>query len=133
MIFNRSKPTPARRAAEFICSALFLVIVMAGSAVAHPLGQFTINHFSRLEIGTNRVNVRYFVDMAEIPTFQVIFGLGSIFGMLLMSCLVGLPFVLGARKLTQMNYALQATASVLSIAFGLWDAYEIGTASGLSR
>ncbi|HEY1404778.1 MAG TPA: hypothetical protein VGB05_11660, partial [Pyrinomonadaceae bacterium] len=60
-----------------------------------------------------------------------VFGLGSILGMLLMSCLVGLPFVLGARKLTRMNYALQATASVLSIAFGLWYAYEIGTASGL--
>ncbi len=60
-----------------------------------------------------------------------VFGLGSILGMLLMSCLVGLPFVLGARKLTRANYALQATASVLSIAFGLWYAYEIATASGL--
>jgi high-affinity nickel-transport protein len=60
-----------------------------------------------------------------------VFGLGSIIGMLLMSCLVGLPFVLGVRKLTRVNYALQATASVLSIAFGLWYAYEIGTASGL--
>jgi high-affinity nickel-transport protein len=59
-----------------------------------------------------------------------VFGLGSILGMLLMSCLVGLPFVLGARKLTRMSYALQATASVLSIAFGLWYAYEIGAASG---
>jgi ABC-type nickel/cobalt efflux system permease component RcnA len=62
-----------------------------------------------------------------------VFGLGSILGMLLMSCLVGLPFVLGARKLTRMNYALQATASILSIAFGLWYAYEIGTASGFIR
>ena len=59
-----------------------------------------------------------------------VFGLGSIFGMLLMSCLVGLPFVLGARKLSRVSYALQATASILSIAFGLWYAYEIGAASG---
>jgi ABC-type nickel/cobalt efflux system permease component RcnA len=59
-----------------------------------------------------------------------VFGLGSILGMLLMSCLVGLPFVLGARKLSRVSYALQATASILSIAFGLWYAYEIGAASG---
>jgi ABC-type nickel/cobalt efflux system permease component RcnA len=58
-----------------------------------------------------------------------VFGLGSILGMLLMSCLVGLPFVLGAHKLTRMSFALQATASVLSIAFGLWYAYQIGSAS----
>jgi ABC-type nickel/cobalt efflux system permease component RcnA len=63
--------------------------------------------------------------------YLFVFGLGSILGMLLMSCLVGLPFVLGAHKLTRMSYALQATASVLSIAFGLWYAYEIGTGSGL--
>ncbi len=69
-MFHRSKLTPARRAAELICSAIFLMIVMAGPAIAHPLGQFTINHFSRLEVSTNRVNVRYVVEMAEIPTFQ---------------------------------------------------------------
>jgi ABC-type nickel/cobalt efflux system permease component RcnA len=65
--------------------------------------------------------------------YLFVFGVGSVFGMLLMSCLVGLPFVLGAHKLTRMNFALQATASVLSIAFGLWYAYEIGAASGFIR
>jgi ABC-type nickel/cobalt efflux system permease component RcnA len=63
--------------------------------------------------------------------YLFVFGLGSILGMLLMSCLVGLPFALGAHKFTRMNYTLQATASVLSIAFGLWYAYQIGTSSGL--
>lgn len=37
---------------------------------AHPLGNFTINHFSRLEVKADAVTVRYVVDMAEIPTFQ---------------------------------------------------------------
>jgi len=76
-MYNRSKPTPARRAAGLTCSAIFLVIVMAGAASAHPLGQFTINHFSRLAVGTNRVSVRYVVDMAEIPTFQELQAMGS--------------------------------------------------------
>ncbi|HEY9405003.1 MAG TPA: hypothetical protein VIQ24_20290, partial [Pyrinomonadaceae bacterium] len=52
-------------------------MTMAGPAAAHPLGQFTINHFSRLEVGTNRINIRYVVDMAEIPTFQELQTIGS--------------------------------------------------------
>ncbi|MCA1567599.1 MAG: sulfite exporter TauE/SafE family protein [Acidobacteria bacterium] len=77
MLFQCSKLTAARRAVRLICSAIFLLIAMAGSPVAHPLGQFTINHFSRLEVGTNRVNVRYVVDMAEIPAFQELQAMGG--------------------------------------------------------
>jgi nickel/cobalt transporter (NicO) family protein len=40
-------------------------------AAAHPLGNFTINRFSRVEVSGQHVNVRYVLDMAEIPTFQV--------------------------------------------------------------
>ncbi|MDT5122992.1 MAG: nickel/cobalt transporter (NicO) family protein [Acidobacteriota bacterium] len=39
-------------------------------AQAHPLGNFTINHFARIEVGDSLVRLRYVVDMAEIPTFQ---------------------------------------------------------------
>src|SRR5436853_5555114 len=37
---------------------------------AHPLGNFTINHFTRLEVGRERLRVHFVVDMAEISTFQ---------------------------------------------------------------
>jgi hypothetical protein len=50
--------------------------------------------------------------------------------MLLMSGLIGLPFVLGARKFNGLHYGLQTTAAALSIVFGLWYAYQ-GIASGL--
>ena len=40
------------------------------AAKAHPLGNFTINTFSRVEVSGDRVYVRYVLDMAEIPTFQ---------------------------------------------------------------
>jgi ABC-type nickel/cobalt efflux system permease component RcnA len=40
------------------------------AALAHPLGNFTINHYSRLELARDSLRVRYVVDMAEIPTFQ---------------------------------------------------------------
>ena len=40
-------------------------------AAAHPLGNFTINHLARVRIDGDRLSIRYVVDMAEIPTFQV--------------------------------------------------------------
>ena len=40
------------------------------AALAHPLGNFTVNRYSRIEIGAGRIYLRYVLDMAEIPTFQ---------------------------------------------------------------
>lgn len=65
--------------------------------------------------------------------YLIIFGFGSILGMLLMSTLVGLPFALSARRLSGASYGLQSIAGALSIAFGIWYAYETGIASGLLR
>jgi len=65
--------------------------------------------------------------------YLAVFGMGSIIGMLLMSGLVGLPFVLGSRKLNGIHYRLQMAAGALSIAFGIWYAYETGIASGLMK
>jgi nickel/cobalt transporter (NicO) family protein len=45
-------------------------LVLAPAASAHPLGNFTINHFSRVQVSGHRIYVRYVVDMAEIPTLQ---------------------------------------------------------------
>jgi nickel/cobalt transporter (NicO) family protein len=45
-------------------------LTLPGLAGAHPLGNFTINRFSRIEVSGPRVYVRYVLDLAEIPTFQ---------------------------------------------------------------
>lgn len=42
-----------------------------GSVSAHPLGNFTINHLVRIEPSVQRLRVRYVLDIAEIPTFQI--------------------------------------------------------------
>jgi ABC-type nickel/cobalt efflux system permease component RcnA len=42
----------------------------ASSASAHPLGNFTTNHLSEITVSSDRVDVRYILDQAEIPTFQ---------------------------------------------------------------
>src|SRR5712692_10246290 len=44
--------------------------VLPSTAFAHPLGNFTVNRYSRLEVSPDRVRIRYVVDLAEIPTFQ---------------------------------------------------------------
>lgn len=61
--------------------------------------------------------------------YLVVFGLGSIVGMILMSGLIGLPFALTGRNLDRVHRHLQTAAAVLSIAFGVWYAYETALAS----
>ena len=39
-------------------------------AAAHPLGNFTINRYARLEFAEDAVAITYVLDFAEIPTFQ---------------------------------------------------------------
>jgi nickel/cobalt exporter len=47
-----------------------LAAFLPPAAAAHPLGNFTINHHSTIEVSGNRVYVHYVLDLAEIPTFQ---------------------------------------------------------------
>ena len=54
-----------------------------------------------------------------------VFGFGSTLGMLLMSGLIGLPFVFSGKRFSKINYGLQAVAGCLSITFGLWYAYQV--------
>jgi len=49
---------------------LCYLVLPAGVAAAHPLGNFTINRFARVEVAGDTLYVRYVVDMAEIPTLQ---------------------------------------------------------------
>ena len=57
-------------------AALFLAF--AAHVAAHPLGNFSISQYSALQIGEQDVEVRYIVDMAEIPTFQEIQEIGLV-------------------------------------------------------
>src|SRR3954451_17790422 len=47
-----------------------LVLAAPAVASAHPLGNFSINHLARVSVSSDRVDVRYILDEAEIPTFQ---------------------------------------------------------------
>lgn len=58
----------ARRPLVLTLAVLLLAAVLAPTAVAHPLGNFTVNHLSTVKISKDRVGVHYVLDEAEIPT-----------------------------------------------------------------
>jgi ABC-type nickel/cobalt efflux system permease component RcnA len=47
-------------------------VLLPALAVAHPLGNFTVNRWLGVRVEPSTVRVRYVVDMAEIPAFQAI-------------------------------------------------------------
>jgi ABC-type nickel/cobalt efflux system permease component RcnA len=54
-----------------LCGALAASLVSTPPAGAHPLGNFTINRYAGIEIAGSEIYVRYALDVAEIPTYQL--------------------------------------------------------------
>lgn len=48
-----------------------LIFLVVSSVSAHPLGNFSVNQYSRLEVENQRIKIRQILDVAEIPTFQL--------------------------------------------------------------
>jgi nickel/cobalt transporter (NicO) family protein len=46
------------------------VLALAPAAGAHPLGNFSVNHVTKVRISDDRIEVDYILDQAEIPTVQ---------------------------------------------------------------
>jgi len=61
-----------RRLAAVAAALVVVGVILAQprEASAHPLGNFTVNHYAGIELAGDRVFVRYVLDLAEIPTFQ---------------------------------------------------------------
>jgi ABC-type nickel/cobalt efflux system permease component RcnA len=64
------EPSPERRRLATLGVAVLAALSIAGSALAHPLGNFSVNHWSALRVERGAINLRYVIDLAEIPTFQ---------------------------------------------------------------
>ena len=58
-----------------LVAILTFVLIPGGIAQAHPLGNFTVNHYNGLELYPDRIDVLAIVDTAEIPTAQELQGL----------------------------------------------------------
>jgi nickel/cobalt transporter (NicO) family protein len=61
---------PALRATVLGALASLAALTVPATAGAHPLGNFSINHLTQISVSRDRIDVRYVLDQAEIPTFQ---------------------------------------------------------------
>jgi ABC-type nickel/cobalt efflux system permease component RcnA len=59
-----------KRRSTALLIALVMLFVTPTALFAHPLGNFTINRYSRLTLDTGEVRLIHIVDMAEIPAHQ---------------------------------------------------------------
>jgi ABC-type nickel/cobalt efflux system permease component RcnA len=61
-----------RRRLRIFLLLLALILGSAATSFAHPMGNFSINHYAKIKIDRGSIEIRYLIDMAEIPTFQEI-------------------------------------------------------------
>ena len=50
--------------------SVFFGLAVAG--IAHPMGNFSINHYARIEVGSDRTRLTYILDFAELPTLELL-------------------------------------------------------------
>jgi ABC-type nickel/cobalt efflux system permease component RcnA len=55
---------------RILVAAVVALALLPAAASAHPLGNFSVSHLSQVSVSSDRVDVRYILDEAEIPTFQ---------------------------------------------------------------
>ena len=58
------------RAGAVIVASLLALFLVPGLVAAHPLGNFTINHYAGVRIERDRILLDVVLDQAEIPAFQ---------------------------------------------------------------
>src|SRR5215467_10578041 len=70
----RSKmPTPTFKLFHLYAAVIGVaLLITAPAALAHPMGNFSVNHYCKIVIGPSDIELDYVIDMAEIPTFQEI-------------------------------------------------------------
>jgi hypothetical protein len=63
--------------------------------------------------------------------YLAIFGVGTIAGMMLITAAIGVPFAYAGKMSLRMNTGIRLASGLISLAFGLFLAYQIGIAGGL--
>jgi nickel/cobalt exporter len=55
---------------KLVLIVALIALAFPASSAAHPLGNFTVNRFSAVQLSGEDVFVHYVLDLAEIPTYQ---------------------------------------------------------------
>src|SRR2546427_8762605 len=69
----RTRSRRGNRLAELVLGGVLSVValvLLALPAGAHPLGNFTVNRYARVEVSAGQLRVYYVLDEAEIPAFE---------------------------------------------------------------
>jgi nickel/cobalt exporter len=53
-------------------SCLSLSLICGIALSAHPMGNFSVNHYTRIAVGPRGADLLYVLDLAEIPTFEIL-------------------------------------------------------------
>lgn len=68
----------------------------------------------------------------EAAIYILIFGVGTVIGMLFFTTIIGIPFVFSAKKISLNKTLTQITGSI-SIVFGIYYMYNLGVTEGLFK
>jgi ABC-type nickel/cobalt efflux system permease component RcnA len=59
-----------RRTLIALISVIVFALCTSRIAQAHPMGNFSVNHYAKIDLKSDRVTIQYIIDLAEIPAFQ---------------------------------------------------------------
>lgn len=84
--------------------------------------------------GSGALTLLVFSSLSSVPqgmVFLLLFGIGSILGMLLFSGIIGLPFKFTNGVSARLNLWVQGIAGAVSVVFGLFIMWQVGFVQGL--
>ena len=55
---------------KFWITLLLALLAPVRICLAHPMGNFSVNHYAKITLEPDGVRLQYFIDLAEIPTYQ---------------------------------------------------------------
>src|SRR5258706_14392925 len=53
-------------------SRLMLSLTLGMALMAHPMGNFSVSHYTRITVEPRGADLLYVLDLAEIPTFEIL-------------------------------------------------------------
>lgn len=68
----------------------------------------------------------------DAAIYILIFGAGTVIGMLFFTTIIGIPFVLSSKKIS-LNRTLTQLTGLISIVFGIYYMYNLGVTEGLYK
>ena len=70
-------------------------------------------------------------DPIWATAYLLVFGVGTVAGMMLITATIGLPFAYSAGRSARINHWMGLVSGLVSVAFGAFLVYQIGFVNGL--